>query len=130
MSDLLRALDARPTGERARIDFDAGGLVGTRCTGCGWVMWPERAGCARCGEVDLERYALPADGVLHTWTRVWVPAEGIEPPYVLGMVRLGDVRVFAHIRELTDELTVPAPVRITVCESAHPQFWFTPAGRS
>lgn len=131
MTDLLRALEAPTTGERTRVDFDSGTLVGTRCTECSWIAWPGRAGCPRCQAVAVEPHALPSDGVLHTWTRVWVPAEGIEPPYVLGLVRLGEVQVFAHIRELTDELKVPAPVRIRVDEHGHPPFWFEPVeGRS
>ncbi|WP_051580098.1 Zn-ribbon domain-containing OB-fold protein [Pseudonocardia acaciae] len=117
-----------PSTQRPRLDREAGALVGSRCTACGWVCWPPKAGCPRCYATDLTPAALPTTGTLVSWTRVWVPVEGIEPPYLLGMVELGEIRVFAQLRDLGEDATVPAPVRLELAEEeATPQFWFVPA---
>lgn len=126
MTDLLRAVDATPTGQRRPVDFARGLLVGSRCLDCAWLSWPPRAGCPLCHGVRVEPAALPTQGVLYSWTRVWVPVEGITPPYLLGLVRLAGVRVFGHIRDLPEDATVPTPVQLRVAESSAPPFWFVP----
>jgi uncharacterized OB-fold protein len=43
-------------------------LLGSRCTECGCVMFPQQSGCARCMSTEIERAELPTRGTLWTWT--------------------------------------------------------------
>lgn len=107
----------------ARFDEEGQRLVGGKCAGCGYETWPTRLACSRCGGLDIRQAELPRYGVIETWTRMWIPVEGIEPPYVLGQVRLGDVHVFGHVRgDMDDQHGGRAVVRIAARE--HPKFWF------
>ncbi|MGH3097435.1 MAG: Zn-ribbon domain-containing OB-fold protein [Streptosporangiales bacterium] len=126
MSELAPLLAAPNTGDRQRVDDVAGRLVGGRCAACGTVTWPRRAACPRCVSGDVADANLPTQGTLVTVTTVWVPVEGIEPPYTLGLVRLGGAEVFAHIRGLDDAARVPVPVVLRLDREASPPFWFVP----
>lgn len=127
--DLSAALEATPTQERARVDRDAGRLVGTRCRDCGAASWPGRAVCHRCGSAALETILLAPEGRLLTYTTVWVPRPGLEPPYILAQVELPEgVRIFAHVRDLQPEHRVPLAVRLVLADAEDdiPPFWFEP----
>jgi uncharacterized OB-fold protein len=126
--DLSVALNARATGQRARLDRETSVLLGSRCRNCGTCSWPGTAVCRRCGSADLEDAAFGPQGTLVTYTRVWVERPGFEPGYVLGQVDLnGGVRVFAHVRGLPDTVKVPQLVRLVVGDQDKaPAFWFEP----
>ena len=109
----------RETGTGSRD----GSLVAGKCAACGASAWPRRSVCYRCGSDEVLEHALSTEGLLVTWTTAWVAVEGIEPPYVLGMVRLGGVEIFMHLRGKTEGLIVPRPIRIVVDPEAHPPFW-------
>ena len=126
---LEQALNAKPTGERDRVDRDAGRLVGSRCLSCGTHSWPERAVCHHCGAARPEVATLAERGVLITHTTVWVPRPPLEPPFTLGQVELPEgVLIFAHIHGLGDEDRVPLPVELRLAPGADdvPPFWFEP----
>lgn len=128
--ELSRAAEAPFTLERQRIDRDTGTLLGSHCLNCGASSWPARAVCHRCGSPDVEAAALSREGSLITYTTVWVPRPGLEPPYALGQIDLPEgVRVIAHVRELPDEAKVPLPVHIVMATDAAavPPFWFQPS---
>jgi uncharacterized protein len=120
------------THDRARYDVQREVLVGSRCSSCGTTSWPSRAICHRCGLPAMVETDFPRDGVLLTYTSVWVARPGLEVPYTLGQVRLVDGPVvFAHIRGLREEITLPLPVRVSVVGgSSVPPFWFEPEERS
>lgn len=124
MTRLSPALDAPLIGERRRLDVEAGALIGGVCHNCAARTWPRRAVCYRCGAGNLADVTLPTSGRLVTWTRVWVPVEDIEPPYLVGVVELGRVQVFAHVRGITDEDVAPADVRLVIDADHRPSFWF------
>lgn len=124
MSGLGPALDAGLTGDRRRFDQTARRLVAGECQRCGAQTWPRRAICFRCGSADVAEVLLPAQGRLTTWTRVWVPVEGLEPPYSVGVVELGRVQLFGHVRGVTDKTTVPVDVAARVDVGQQPPFWF------
>jgi uncharacterized OB-fold protein len=66
-------------------------------------------------------------GTLLTFTTVWVPRPGLEPPYTIGQVKLDDgPLVFGHVRGLSSNTRVPSPVRVAISadEQAVPPFWF------
>lgn len=72
-------------------------LVGTRCDHCGQTMIGARVVCSKCVSREVSRVALPATGVLYSFTRLHVGSESVR---VLGYVDLdGDVRTLADLRE-------------------------------
>jgi len=81
-------LDTFPEGRR---------LVGTQCDQCGRTMIGARVVCSSCVSREVSRVALPATGVLYSFTRLHVGGEGVRP---VGYVDLDDgVRTLADIRE-------------------------------
>lgn len=127
--DLSQALDAPSTLERTRVDRAAGQLVGSKCSVCSAASWPARAICHRCGSAAVDELHLSTDATLVTYTTVWVPRPGLEPPYTLGQVELPEgVRIFAHVRELGPHARVPLAVHLVIApeEDAIPPFWFEP----
>lgn len=72
-------------------------LVGTRCGQCGRVMIGARVVCSSCVSRDVSQVALPATGILYSFTRLHVGRAGVRP---VGYVDLDDgVRTLADIRE-------------------------------
>jgi hypothetical protein len=127
--ELEAALNVAPTADRTRFDVAAGCLVGSRCANCNAVSWPGRAVCHGCGLPRMAEAAFAPTGQLESHTTVWVARAGIEPPYMLGQVKLDDgPLIFGHVRGLDGEARVPVPVRITIAadENAAPRFWFEP----
>lgn len=130
---LMQALDVPAVGARPRLERDGGRLVGSRCLTCGAVSWPSRAICHRCGAAPMAETAFSPTGSLLTYTTVWVGRPGLEPPYLLGQVKIDEgPLVFAHVRALAPDARVPLPVRLAVAakEDALPPFWFEPEERT
>lgn len=71
-------------------------LTGTQCNACGQRMIGTRIVCSACVSRDVSRIALPTRGVLYSFTRLHVGADGTRP---IGYVDLDDVRTLADIRE-------------------------------
>jgi uncharacterized OB-fold protein len=92
-------------------------LLGSRCTTCERVFFPQRAWCGACAEPSTEVVELDREGVLTSLTRVHRKPEYslVDAPYVLGEVTLRDgVRVYAVIVGLDGEDVAPdTPVRLT-----------------
>lgn len=128
VSRLTSALDTPPTGQRRRFDAESGTLVAGECPTCGAQTWPRRSVCYRCGGAEVGEVVLPRVGRLTTWTRVWVPVEGIDPPYVVGLVTLGRLQLFGHIRGVDEDTRVPTEVTVRVNPDEKPPFWFEFAG--
>lgn len=95
-------------------------LVGSKCTGCGAVLFPPKAVCPRCRGVDLEEYELSGRGNLYSFTVV----EGSSAPpefsdqanavgrYVVGVVELEEgPRVIAQVVCPVDALQLGLPVQ-------------------
>jgi uncharacterized OB-fold protein len=76
-------------------------LEAARCEDCGRVHYPPMPACPYCGSRRLVRVKLPSRGILESYTVVYSVPEGArhKAPVVLGLVRLGSVRIVA---ELTD----------------------------
>lgn len=87
-------------------------LVGTRCDACGRTMIGSRIVCSACVSQDVSRVALPATGILYSFTRVHVGGEGVR---AIGYVDLdGDVRTLADLREGSTPLRPDIPVHLAV----------------
>lgn len=92
-------------------DFPEGRrLVGTRCGRCGQTMLGTRYACSSCVSREVSRVALPATGVLYSFTRLHVGGAGVRP---LGYVDLeGGVRTLADLREGSEPLRPDMPVEL------------------
>jgi len=87
---------------------DAPELIGSRCSRCGVVAFPQQASCPACTSQAVEASRLGRRGTLWTWTiQCFEPksppyagaAEHFEP-YGVGYVELpGEVRVEARLTE-------------------------------
>jgi uncharacterized OB-fold protein len=84
-------------------------LIGSRCTECAAVTFPEQGRCPRCSRESMEQLLLPRTGTLVSWT-----TQGFMPsidylgdpsgksfvPFGVGLVQLDDlVRVEARLTE-------------------------------
>jgi hypothetical protein len=67
-------------------------LIGELCTECGFIIFPRRAVCPRCGSMELEECKLSERGMILSWTVVRNPPKGYEKyiPYVVAFIRLDD----------------------------------------
>ena len=128
---LSRALDAPFTQDRDRVDREAGRLVGTALQ--------ELRGGVLAGPGDLpsaaarptaNRRRSRREGELVTYTTVWVPRPGLEPPYILGAGRPAARACSCSPTCATfpSDARVPVPVRIVMAPEADavPPFWFEP----
>lgn len=104
---------------------DAPRLLGSRCTACDRVEFPQRASCPACGSPAVEREALPTRGTLWTWTVQRflpkspylsdAPPEAFEP-YGVGYVELpGAVRVEARLTGCDPaDLAIGMPMELVI----------------
>jgi uncharacterized OB-fold protein len=105
-------------------------LVGTRCGRCGRTMIGVRVVCSSCVSREVSRVALPATGVLYSFTRLHVSGEhrggeGVRP---VGYVDLDDgVRTLADIREGRVPLRLDMRVELGVDGN---DWFFAPIGDS
>ncbi len=78
-------------------------LEAARCEDCGRIHYPPMPVCPYCGSRKLAKVTLPTKGRLESYTIIYSVPEGArhKAPIVLGLIRLGEVRVVA---ELTDVL--------------------------
>jgi uncharacterized OB-fold protein len=97
-------------------------LWGSRCVACGTVTFPQQDSCPNCARDGAERYALPREGRLWSWTvQGFAPksppyagsAEGFEP-FGVGYIELADsVRVESILTTADpDALTIGMPMRV------------------
>jgi len=78
-----------------RYRFEAG-----KCTKCGFIAYPPRGVCPRCGNREFALARLAETGALLTYTIIRVPPATFEDqsPYVLGIAELDDgVRLTAQV---------------------------------
>jgi uncharacterized OB-fold protein len=85
-------------------------LLGSRCDGCGTVVFPAQFGCPKCGRTGMASLELSRRGTLWTWTsQDFLPKEPYAGPeteadfagYLLGFVELPEgVRVVTRLHGL------------------------------
>jgi uncharacterized OB-fold protein len=78
-----------------RYRFEAG-----KCTNCGFVSFPPRGVCPRCGNRTFTPARIAESGILLTHTIIRVPPAAFEDqsPYILGIAELDDgVRLTAQV---------------------------------
>lgn len=124
---------AGPPAVAERYRLDDGALIAGRCAACGEIAWPLAARCPTCGSGDVAGEPLPRQGVIETWTRVWVPVPGIDSPYCMGRVRLGDCQVYGRIEvagstELRTGAIVAMRSEAGTGDGTVPPYWFEAGG--
>lgn len=65
-------------------------LLGLKCIGCGTVTVPPKATCEQCSSTDLEVTSLAGEGEIRTFTVIRVAPEGLQAPYIVVLVELGE----------------------------------------
>ena len=74
-------------------------LIGSKCGSCGQVLFPVKSVCLNCMSADLESIRLRRDGILYTYTTVYMASEHFLPPYTVGWIELPEgIRIFSQIR--------------------------------
>ena len=91
-------------------------LVGTRCSACQTIAFPEKTFCNVCGgEQSLQRAVFSPFGTLYSYSEVHAAPKGFTVPYVIGYVDLEDgVRVCGQIEHPGSELRLDAAVRVVL----------------
>ena len=84
-------------------------LVAAECTACEARYFDRRSGCARCGGPDFRTVDVPTQGVLTTFTIVQFAAEGVDVPFVAGVVDCGGTSVRGNVVN-----TPPDPEHVTL----------------
>jgi uncharacterized protein len=72
-------------------------LVAAECTACGARYFDRRSACARCSGLDFRTVDVPTEGVLTTFTIVRFAAEGVDVPFVAGVVDCGGTSVKGNV---------------------------------
>ena len=75
-------------------------LEAAKCRGCGFVCFPPRVICPRCGSREFEKTKLAGSGKLLTYTIIRVAPQQFEDqtPYAVGIAELDDgVRLTAQV---------------------------------
>jgi uncharacterized OB-fold protein len=65
-------------------------LVANECTRCQARYFDRRSGCAKCGGQEFRTVRIADTGTLRTFTIVHFAAEGVEVPFVAGIVDCDD----------------------------------------
>ena len=84
-------------------------LVANECTQCGARYFDRRSACASCGLQEFRSVRISSTGTLHSFTIVHFAAEGVEVPFVAGVVDCDGTSVRSNI------VNVPAdPEHVTL----------------
>lgn len=96
---------------------ELGELRVQRCDACGRHQLYGRPFCLACGSEDVAWVAAAPGARLHSATEVHVPvAEGLEPPYRVGLVELVEgPRLLAFV---ADDVAIGDEVVVAFCERA------------
>ena len=96
-------------------------LTATRCLDCGFVSFPPKAACPKCGSKNVIREELPREGEVLTYTILNVPIKGFEnqAPLIIAIIKLGDARVLAQLTDVQpEEVEVGMKVIATIRRTA------------
>jgi len=72
-------------------------LVAQECTECGARYFDRRSACAGCGLQDFRSVRVSNTGTLRSFTIVHFAAEGVEVPFVAGVVDCDGTSVRSNI---------------------------------
>ncbi len=97
----MAQIEQRPKGpDRYEVDGENIYLLGSQCSACGAVFYPEQTVCGRCAHRGSKSLRLGPEGVLYTWTRIHQSTSEFQTPYMLGYVDFPqNVRVLVPLVE-------------------------------
>lgn len=72
----------------------------------------------------MQEWPVPKEATLVTWSRVWIPVEGIDPPYDVGLVHVSGLRIFGHVLGIGDGTRTPTSVTVRVDSGHRLPYWF------
>ncbi len=91
-------------------------LVANECTSCGARFFDRRSGCASCSGRDFRPVRIADTGTLRTFTIVSFAAEGVDVPFVAGVVDCDGTSVRGNIVNVPpdpEHVTTGMKVRLT-----------------
>jgi uncharacterized OB-fold protein len=91
-------------------------LVAHECTDCGARYFDRRSACASCSRQSFRDVEVPRTGTLRTFTIVSFAAEGVQVPFVAGVVDCDGTSVRANIVNVPpdpEHVTLGMKVRLT-----------------
>ena len=65
-----------------------GRFLGLKCKQCQEYTVPPQKVCSGCHSEDMDVVELSRNGEIRSFTVIYTPAEGFEPPYIVGSVEL------------------------------------------
>jgi uncharacterized OB-fold protein len=111
-----------------------GTLISSFCTkGCGQIMLPPKDKCVNCSKTT-EPFKILDSGTILTFTILYAPPEGFEPPLVLGLIELDldqndntdrkllPPKLICEGRPKNIELSIGLKVKV---EQKHEKYYFT-----
>lgn len=81
-------------------DGTRGVFLGKRCRNCGEYLFGSPVFCLNCSSSELEPVEFGQQGILRTYTVIYVPLPGWkgDVPYILGLVELqGGIEVLSEV---------------------------------
>lgn len=83
---------------------DGEALQGAKCSECGQVVFPWTDFCLNCHQQSVEVVPLSKRGRLYSFTTVYMPASGFQPPHASGFVDLPEgVRIFGPLKMVNEK---------------------------
>ena len=91
-------------------------LVGSRCTSCGTILFPERIRCSGCGSTELEDHRLSGRGTIIAVTTVFEAPRGFESqvPYFAALIELEEGPVICAMLTDVDQKDVSVGEKVTM----------------
>ena len=68
------------------------------CKACGRAYYPRKARCY-CGSTDFEGKPLESRGRIVTFTVIYVPPAGFEPPLNVAIADFGELKILGRVEE-------------------------------
>lgn len=94
-------------------------LIGSKCSECGEVVFPQRPQCPKCYRETMQSLELSPRGRVYSATVSHLPPAGYQgaAPYAIGTVELPErVLIPAHFRGLAEVLSIGTEVELVLEE--------------
>jgi uncharacterized OB-fold protein len=115
LPNIRSVVDPIPLVDYLMLD-DGPYLIANECTLCGARYFDRRSGCANCGGQEFRTVRIADTGTLRTFTIVHFAAEGVEVPFVAGIVDCDGTSVRSNIVNVSPDpqhLRMGMKVRLT-----------------
>ena len=108
-------MDRMPLVDYLILDDDPH-LIAHECTNCGARYFDRRTACAGCSQQSFRDVAIERTGTLRTFTIVSFAAEGVQVPFVAGVVDCDGTSVRGNVVNVPpdpEHVTLGMKVRLT-----------------